>query len=156
MKNWNWVTLTILLAAFTIGYFLLSYPARAQDNNAAAAGFQMPEEVSPTPTRASYPILQGASPSMPITPDAAPPLYGETNGTIGPPSLESTSIASDGSYAEGSQNNVALALVVSFLGSSIFLFFRRLKQEKKNALWIYGSVAAAVLMIVGFVWGHQL
>ena len=147
-----WLQMTVFLALALSTNLLAPSPARADETTAeTSANIEESSKFVPAP------VLQGASPSMPFKMDAAPPLYGETNGTIGPPGSDATAIMMDpDSSRQPAGTPVSAVLLLSLAASTIAVSFRWLKKENKNAIWLYGLAAASVLMVAGFIWGNRL
>lgn len=145
-KTWHIVTFTLL---FTL--IISSMPLASDAKQPVVRPEMTPTIVVSPEEREKYPVLQGASCGTigPQGEDAAPMLPGTTNGTIGPPGLDATALEPNDDH----RGAFMPVLILTFAASSVIGAYRTLRNNKKNALWIYGGVAVIVLMTTGFLWG---
>lgn len=146
IKTWHIVTFALL---FTL--IIASKPLASIAKQPVVKPEMTPTIVVSPEERTKYPALQGASCGTigPQGEDAAPILPGTTNGTIGPPGLDATALEPTDDH----RGAFMPVLILAFAASSVIGAFRTLRNNKKNALWIYGGVAVIVLMTTGFLWG---
>ncbi len=90
-----------------------------------------------------------AVPSTPAPPSLdAPSLQGHTNGTIGPPGLDTTFISEV--EPTPSANNQWIAMIAMALVASLAVLLGR---RKKSCVWALGATTAAIMLIAGVAWG---
>jgi len=89
----------------------------------------------------------------------APILPGATNGTIGPPGIVTTPIATVGTPSTSKPKQLPLVTVILFstlIASLLIWGLRFMYKQKRAPIWVIGGVATAVFILAGLVWRNEI